>query len=100
MALTDFAGRSSLRATHSRQPSNASVEVDRMLKSILPHSSGIPGRKEDGKGSEQALDDMLADDASSLQDFESSCEHDGRCAAEKHAYLHSQHGMPLEDSVF
>lgn len=100
MALTDGTGRSSLRATHSQQSSNASVEVERMLKSILPHNSGIPGRKEEGKGSEQALDDMLVDDASSLQDFESSYEHDGRRAAEKHAYLHSQHGMPFEDSVF
>lgn len=100
MVLTDFTGCSSLRATHSRQPSNASVEVDRMLKSILPHNSGIPGRKEDGKGSEQALDDMLSDNLLSLHDFESSYDHDGRLAAEKHAYLHSQHGMPLEDSVF
>ena len=99
--LADHPGRSSLRATESRQPSYTSVEVDRMLKSILPQDSGVPEMKEEDKVSEQAFDDIMSDDNSSLRgehNFESSHDHDGRLAAEKHAYLHSQHG--LEDSVF
>lgn len=100
VVLADRSGRSSIRPTESRQPSNASIEVDRMLKSILPHNSGIP-EMEGAKGSYQAFDDMLSDDNSSLHgehQFESSHGHDGRLAAERHAYLHSHYGM--DDSVF
>ena len=76
------------------------MEVDRMLKSVLPHNSGI-SEMQGAQGSEQAFDDMLSDDNSSLygeHHFEGSYGHAGRLAAEKHAYLHSQHGM--DDSVF
>lgn len=72
-----------------------------MLQSVLPHKSDFPEKNGADKGSEQAFDDILSDDNLSLHDkpyFESSYGHDGRLAAEKHAYLHSQHGM--EDSVF
>ena len=101
VVLADCPGRSSIRAKETWLPSFASIEADRMLKSVLPHKSDIPEKNGADKGSEQAFDDILSDDNLSLHDepyFESSYGHDGRLAAENHAYLHSQHGM--EDSVF
>ena len=71
-----------------------------MLKSILPYGSGVPSLEEDIK-SEETFDDMIPEhDSSSVQDrkFESGHDRDVHLAAEKHAYLHSQHGM--DDSVF
>ena len=102
-ALADHPGRSSIRAAESRQALNASEEVEQMLKSILPPNSGISDIKEENNRPEQGLDDMLSDKTSSLhgeEPFESSYDHGGRLAAERHAYLHFQHGMPSEDSVF
>ena len=92
----------SIRAAGSRQGSAASVEADKMIRSILPYSSGISALEDEDNRSKQSLDDMMIpeDDTSvhSAQHFESSHNRDPHTAAEKHAYLHSQHGM--DDSVF
>lgn len=88
-----------MQGHNSRQSSVASAEAVEMLKSILPYGSGVPA--EHVERPELAMDDMTPEDDSSVHSghrFESSHDHDAHHAAEKHAYLHSLHG--LEDSVF
>ncbi|KAL3142322.1 hypothetical protein ABBQ38_002663 [Trebouxia sp. C0009 RCD-2024] len=88
----DKAVNSGFRAHEGWQPSNAASEVNR----TLAHQSGVPDLKQGRNDVE-----VMSNHNSSVpgeHTFESSHDHDGRSAAEKHAYLHSQHGM--DDTVF
>ena len=93
--LADYPGRSSIKATESWQPLIASVSADQAVKGILPHNSDTSEKNAEGSG--QAFENLSLHGEHQL---DSSYNHDidSRLAAEKHAYLHSQHGM--EDTVF
>lgn len=83
-------GLGSFKSTESRRPSFANE-----LHRLTPHT-GLQEMKQ----AENDVD-VVSDDNSSMhgeRHFESSYDHDSRNAAEKHAYLHSQHG--IDDSVF
>ena len=91
--LADHAGFTNLRAAESRRTSHDSAALDRML---MPHSHGVQETKQDENDVE-----VMSNANSSVHGehhFESSHDINGRLAAEKHAYLHSLHGM--DDTVF
>lgn len=76
----------------SRRPSVAASEVDNVLRSILPYGSGVPA------GQVADVDDVMENilpvndsDVGIEEQFETS--HHVSSAAEKHAFLHSQHGL-------
>ncbi|DBA70737.1 TPA: hypothetical protein ACH3X2_011636 [Trebouxia sp. C0005] len=71
-----------------RRPSVVSREVDSVLKALLPYGSGVP---------KVSHDNDVLEDALPISDTEQFEVHHVNEAAEKHAYLHSQHGM---DDVF
>ncbi|DBA88302.1 TPA: hypothetical protein ACH3X1_016539 [Trebouxia sp. C0004] len=67
-----------------RRPSVVSHEVDSVLKTLLPYGSGV---------TKVSLDDDVLEDTLPTSDSEQFEIHHVNDAAEKHAYLHSQHGL-------
>lgn len=82
------AGANKTSVEDMRRPSVVSREVDSVLKALLPYGSGVP---------KVSHDNDVLEDALPISDTEQFEVHHVNEAAEKHAYLHSQHGM---DDVF
>ncbi len=78
------AGANKTSTLEMRRPSVVSHEVDSVLKHLLPYGSGATGVN---------LDNDVLEDALPTSDSEHLELHHWNDAAEKHAYLHSQHGM-------
>jgi len=78
------AGANNTSTLEMRRPSVVSHEVDSVLKTLLPYGSGVP---------KVSLDSGVLEDALPTSDSEQFEIHHVNDAAEKHAYLHSQHGM-------
>ncbi len=80
------AGANNTSTVEMRRPSVVSHEVDSVLKALLPYGSGVAKVSLDN----DVLEDALPTWSSDSEHFEI---HHVNDAAEKHAYLHSQHGM-------
>lgn len=80
----------------ARHPSVAPSEVEGVMRSIVPYGSGVSSGELEGV--DDVLEDVLPLSDSELdneQQYETSVH--AKSAAEKHAFLHPQHG--LEDSL-